>query len=261
MNQTTMARAIAMTMCFLLAAPAWPQNSGDQTPRIEYNSGFKGAYRPGSVSQASFADSARVTDLIRAGQLYLSLDDAIALALENNLDLELQRFAIQLARTDELRARAGSVLRGVQLTVNEAPAGVGGPGSPFNNSAASGVTPQTAVPLNVTDTQLIAQSVNNLAITGAFAAINGPAVPVYDPTVTGSLLAQHLSTIQTGLATTGGQALSTNNLNSNVGYLQGFSPGTQIAGTFQTQRVTGSGYLCNFRCGFHSLIDLEPTGT
>ena len=173
-------RCLAALLSATLAAPLPAQTAGDQTPRIQYNPGFRGAYKPGSVSAANFDDSNRIQDLIRAGQLYLSLDDAIALALENNLDLQLQRFAIQLARTDELRARAGGTLRGVQLTVNEAPAGVGGPGSPLNNSAASGVTPQTAVPLNVTDTQLIAQSVNNLAITGAFPNINGPAVPGYD---------------------------------------------------------------------------------
>ena len=232
------AEAVAITLSCLLAVPLQAQSAGDQTPRVQYNAGFKGAYRPGSVSPAGFADTSRVNDLIRAGQLYLSLDDAIALALENNLDLELQRFAIQLARTDELRARAGSTLRGVQLTVNEAPAGVGGPGSPLNNSAAGGVTPQTAVPLNVTDTQLIAQSVNNLAITGGFAPVNGPAIPLFDPTLTGSLLAQHLSTIQTTTAATGTQYLATNNFNTNLGYLQGFSLGTQVAGTFQNQRIT-----------------------
>jgi outer membrane protein TolC len=238
MNQSTKGKALAALLSVMLAAPLPAQTATDQTPRVQYNPGFRGAYKPGSVSAADFTDTNRVHDLILAGQLYLSLDDAIALALENNLDLQLQRFAIQLSHTDELRARAGNTLRGVQLTVNEAPAGVGGPGSPLNNSAASGVTPQTAVPLNVTDTQLIAQSVNNLAITGAFPNINGPALPVYDPTVTGSLFEQHLSTIQTTTATTGSQVLSANNFNTNLGYVQGFSLGTQVAGNFQNQRIT-----------------------
>src|SRR5215472_6751830 len=159
MNDRTMVRAISLTLSVFLAAPLPAQTRGDQMPRVQYDTGFRGTYRPASVSPANFGDSGRARDLIRAGQLYLSLDDAIAIALENNLDLQLQRFGNQLAVTDELRARGGSTLRGVSLTVNEAPAGVGGPGSPLNNSAASGVTPQTAVPLNVTDTQLIAESV------------------------------------------------------------------------------------------------------
>jgi outer membrane protein TolC len=213
----------------------------DQTPRVEYNPGFRGAYRESSVSPASFTDSGRIRDLTRAGQLYLSLDDAVALALENNFDLQLQRFSVQVARTDELRAKGGGALRGVLLTVNEAPAGVGGPGSPLNNSAASGVTPQTQVPLNVTDTQLIAESITNLAVNGTFPFATGPVIPFFDPFVNGSLSAQHLSTLQTSLATTGTPVLSTNNLNGNIGYTQGFSYGTTFSGAFSAQRTYQNG--------------------
>ncbi len=52
----------------------------------------------------NFQNSQRIFDLMRAGQLYLSLDDAIALALENNLDIELERFLPKIADTDLLRA-------------------------------------------------------------------------------------------------------------------------------------------------------------
>jgi outer membrane protein TolC len=236
-DDRTMVRAIALTLSVFLAAPLPAQTSGNQTPRVQYDTGFRGTYRPASVSPANFGDSGRARDLIRAGQLYLSLDDAIAIALENNLDLQLQRFGSQLAVTDELRARGGSTLRGVNLTVNEAPAGVGGPGSPLNNSAASGVTPQTAIPLNVTDTQLIAESVTNLAVTGTFPTISGPALPFYDPFVNASTLVQHLSVLQTNLATNGTPVASTTNFNNNVAYTQGFSLGTNLTGAFQTQRT------------------------
>src|SRR4051812_2294753 len=48
--------------------------------------------RPYSVPQVppiNLANSNRIDQLMRAGRLYLSLQDAIALALENNLDVEL----------------------------------------------------------------------------------------------------------------------------------------------------------------------------
>src|SRR5208337_2079695 len=65
------------------------------------------------VPQPRMENSPRLKDLIRDGKLWLSLQDAIALALENNLDIDYQRFNIPLAQADYLRARAGGAARGV----------------------------------------------------------------------------------------------------------------------------------------------------
>ena len=65
------------------------------------------------VPQPGMENSPRLKDLIRDGKLWLSLQDAIALALENNLDIDYQRFVIPLAQADYLRARAGGAARGV----------------------------------------------------------------------------------------------------------------------------------------------------
>jgi len=65
------------------------------------------------VPQPNMQNSTRLKDLIRDGKLWLSLQDAIALALENNLDIDYQRFNIPLAQADYLRARAGGAARGV----------------------------------------------------------------------------------------------------------------------------------------------------
>ena len=56
---------------------------------------------------ANLANSSRLEALIRGGRIYLSLQDTIALALENNLDIELQRYALRSVDADLLRARAG----------------------------------------------------------------------------------------------------------------------------------------------------------
>jgi len=67
---------------------------------------------------------------MRAGRLYLSLN-AIALALENNLDIELPRFLPRLADTHVLRAHGGGLLRGLSLLVDETAPGIGGPNGPL----------------------------------------------------------------------------------------------------------------------------------
>ncbi len=74
----------------------------------------------GSSVQSGQLD--RLESLLRAGRIYLSLQDAIALALENNLDIELQRYGPRIADTDILRAKAGSTLRGVSTSVSAPPA-------------------------------------------------------------------------------------------------------------------------------------------
>ena len=226
----------AAAMAAISMASALSAQTGRE-PAISYPPGLRGPYTPGSVSAIDTKDSARIHDLIKAGQLHLSLQDAIALALENNLDLELQRYAVKIAQTDSSRASAGSLLRGVGLTVNEAPAGVGGPGGALNNSAASGITPQTQVPVNVTDTNLIQEAQNNLNVNGTFASASGPALPQRDPSITATFLAQHLTTPQTSLVTTGTPSLVNNTVNANFGYSQGFWTGASVSAAWQSVRT------------------------
>jgi hypothetical protein len=73
-------------------------------------------YQEKTIDPASLANSERVEKLVRAGKLYLSLQDAIALALENNLDIELPLRSAD-READLLRAQAGGLLRGVSQSV------------------------------------------------------------------------------------------------------------------------------------------------
>jgi outer membrane protein TolC len=228
-------QAAAVSLCYLLALPVAAQTPVDRTPRVTYGYGTLGAYKPGSVSGTDFRDTTRIGDLIRAGQLYLSLQDAIALALENNLDLELERYGLRMAAADTFRAQGGGVLRGVPLSVNETSAGVGGPGSPLLTSAATGVLSQTNIPVNVTDTQLIAEGQDNLGTTGTFGFANGPVIPLFDPLLSGQLTGGHSNIPQTTLLNTGTTSLTDNSFAGNAAWTQGFSTGTQIAAGFQNQ--------------------------
>jgi len=104
-------------------APRLPLPIGDQETAREAHEGPLGRYRLNPIRRTISGDSARPDALTRAGNLYLSLKDAIALSTENNLDVEYQRLTPLLAEADLLRARASGVARGVPSDVREGPTG------------------------------------------------------------------------------------------------------------------------------------------
>src|ERR1700733_15395593 len=80
---------LAIFLSFAMAAPVFGQAGTLQTDEGHgLISRLTRDYRVRNVHAVSFADSPRIDKLIRAGNIYLSLRDAIALALENNLDIE-----------------------------------------------------------------------------------------------------------------------------------------------------------------------------
>ena len=97
----------------------------------------------------NFQNSPRVHELIRAGNLYLSLQDALALVIENNLDVELQRYSLPVAATDLLRTQGGGVARGLSYILAEVPVGVGGPLSPERRPTAFGCSGNCRLPIRV----------------------------------------------------------------------------------------------------------------
>ena len=96
----------------LLGSLAWGQRTDYSKPNGPWYN-FLAPYQSRSVAPPSFANSPRVDQLVKNGKLYLSLNDAITLALENNLDLAIARYNLDIAHTDLLLARAGGTVRGV----------------------------------------------------------------------------------------------------------------------------------------------------
>jgi len=117
----------------LLTGAAGAQEAPAPGIQLPPPGGIVGAYRTPVVPPVHLQNSRRLDGLFRDGHITLSLEDAIALALENNLDLELVRYAPRLAGTDLLRAEAGSSLRGIPLSVRESPAGLGAPAATPNS--------------------------------------------------------------------------------------------------------------------------------
>ena len=110
-------------MCvFLMVAPAV---SAQQIQYVQnaprgWLSSITRPYEPKEVLPIDLANSNRLESLLRAGNIYLSLQDAIALALENNLDIQIQRYGRPQAEANLLRAKAGGLLRGVPSSVQTA---------------------------------------------------------------------------------------------------------------------------------------------
>ena len=208
---------------------------------------FFGPYRRPQVPPLYGGSGDRLRSLVRNGKLYLSERDAIALAIENNLDVEIERYNLILADTDRRRAAGGGTLRGIDYTVQEPPNGVGGPGSPLLNTTVTSSNPTTPTVTDLTSLNATAQIQTNLAAnstaTATFAA--GPAVPLFDPNLflAGGYLRRSDTVTLTATTTTGGSGATgtaTGAANQpepldyaalNVSYIEGFRTGAQLEAT------------------------------
>lgn len=195
-----------------------------------------------------FHNSPRVHDLIRAGNLYLSQADALALAIENNLDVELDRFSFQIADTDFLRAKGGGLLRGIPFLITEAPTGAGGPLSPVttNPASATSVTTGTTVTTNALELGALGEPITNLSIQGSIPQSTGTPVPIFDPSIVGQLNWMHQATPELDILSYGVPSLVANGFNANAGLVQSFVTGTQVNlafnNTHQSQNVLTTNY-------------------
>src|ERR1700687_2655375 len=89
-------------------------------------------YRARPIAPPNLANTPRLDQLMRDGKLYISMNDAVALALENNLDIAIARYNLNIADTDIWRAKAGfNTILGVNSGVvqNTPGGGVGGLGT------------------------------------------------------------------------------------------------------------------------------------
>jgi outer membrane protein len=201
-------------------------------------------YRTAPVPEEKFQNSDRVAALTREGKVYLSLQDAIALALENNLDIELERYGPRLADSDLLRAQAGSQLRGLPLSVLEGPSGVGGPVE-TPPGAAPPLTPSSSTIIDTFSNQ----SQTDLSVTGTTALSIGPPIPAFDPTLTADVGPSFSNAPQASSFVTGTSSLITHNLTADFGLQKGFATGgalnvgyTNLRQSANSERATYNPY-------------------
>src|ERR1700735_373263 len=224
-------------LCLLLLAPAgFPAPADYPVKAFDW---LKQPYVEHPIAPVDLSNSPRIRQLLRSGNIYLSLSDAVALSIENNLDIQLERYTLPTADTEVLRAKGGGQLRGLTYNVFEVPVGVGGPSSPLVTAAASpGVGAAGSVPTNPSELGALSEQLDNLSLLQAIPLSSGPAIPQFDPSLTGQLNWTHTSTPDTDPLAYGANALNGNTTNANAGYTQGFGPGTQLSAGFDNARYT-----------------------
>jgi outer membrane protein TolC len=176
-------------------------------------------YRPSTAPEINLTNSQRLQAMIRDGKIYLSLRDAIALSIENNLDLASFRYNFPIAETDILRTKAGSPANGVNTAIVQSTQGGfsgssgGGSGSGFS-AGAGGIVQSTL---------------------GA-----GTSVSSFDPFLTFKGYVDHTVVQEANQFLTGVPVYKTNTIEVQSNYTQSFPIGTQVQVSYLGQRVASN---------------------
>ena len=177
----------------------------------------------------------RLDDLLRDGKIYLSLSDAVTLALENNYDIAIARINLDIADTDLLRTKAGAIFHGVSTglvtnTLGGTTSTISGGGGPGGTSSSAGGSGTGAGGLVI--------STNG----------GGPLPETLDPVLTGALEYEAVDQQQSNTILSGGLAdIYTHTSTYNFNYAQGFLTGTQLTVGFNNNRVTtDNGFEYNY---------------
>ncbi|HEY3990491.1 MAG TPA: TolC family protein [Acidobacteriaceae bacterium] len=190
-------------------------------------------YLSTSIDTPNVFNSPRLTDLLKNGKIYLSLSDAVMLALENNFDIAIARYNLNISDTDIVRSRAGASLLG-------SPAGlvtgtIGGTSSTLTSGGGPGGTSAGASGAGAGASGLV------LTANG-----QGPVPTVSDPLLTGTVQFERATTPEPNQFITGAPTLIQNTNSYNFQYQQGYRTGTSLTVGFQNSRVTTN----SFRSGY-----------
>jgi len=185
-------------------------------------------YTPQELAQPNLGNSARIDALMRDGKIYLSIDDAIALALENNLDLDIARYNLNIAEADLLRAKSGASILGVNTGVvqNTPGGGVGGLGGTVG-SGTGGTT--------------VAAGGAGTGTNGLVSSTLGVGSPItsFDPQFSGTVQLDKNETVSTSVFSPApGGIIAQNTYTSNFAYTQGLQWGTTLTAGFNNTHVT-----------------------
>jgi outer membrane protein TolC len=219
----------------LAATSAVAQNPSGFDIKMPQSHNPLGAYEPNHVPPPVLANSSRLSALIKDGTLYLSLKDAISLALENNLDLAIARYNIPIADTDILRTKAGGSFRGVNTGVVQGTpgGGVGGFGTGAPGGGAGGTT-AGAGGAGAGASGLVQSTLGS-----------GTNVSTYDPQINGTVGVEHQTSPLSNLSIYGVPSLQLNTTTANFSVLQALPTGTQLEFDFNNNRQTTNSTFSN----------------
>ncbi len=248
-------RTTALALAIFMLLPSWAQEAQQtaqpaasqppQTPQPQQfvlkdyskpRSHFPnpiGPYMPRYVEPPTLSNTPRIEDLLHDGKLYLSLNDAVALALENNLDIAIQRYNMEIADTDILRTKAGASFLGVNSGLVQGTPGGGTGGLSGTIGSGTGGTAAGAGGAGAGAGGLVTSTLGS-----------GPQITSFDPILTGTLQWDHSRTESS--SSFANPFTTQNTFTGDFGYTQGFATGTALNMGFNNLRQTTSSQFSKF---------------
>jgi outer membrane protein len=214
--QTTV---LTLFVPLLLAADARAQSEISVQPPTRGWGWITRPYQARRVPEIRLANSPRLNELIRAGSLYLTAQDVVALAIENNIDVEVQRYGPLLNQEVLMRAQGGGALRSVGLGVAAGPESVSLQGVSVNNSGSVALS-----------------GGNGVSSGGGIVTQLGPSIPSLDPSLFALATYQHASIPQSNTFLIGTDALIQSTRSFQVQYAQNWDFGLTAQLTFASSR-------------------------
>lgn len=234
---------------------SWPLPSPERTAKIDFSKpprsfpNLLAPYEGRTLMHPKLDNSPRINQLIKDGKLTLSLNDAIALALENNLDLAIARYNLDIADTDILRTKAGGQALGVAtgLVQGTPGGGIGGFGSGAPGAGAGGSSAGAGG-----------------AGSGAGGLVQstigtGSPVSSYDPQINLSFNDEHGVFPVANQVTFGVPSVLQNTVNANASYQQSFPTGTTMNFVMTNSRQTTNGRFTELVPNLNSYYQVKLT--
>jgi outer membrane protein TolC len=209
-------RALAVTLCCGLLASAQQTSIAPVRPPAPV---IVRPYLAAEVPGVRTSNSPRLGQLVRGGALYLTAQDAIALALENNIDLEVSRYNPIIGEWRVTRAEAGGALPGVTTGASQAGTVASGQGV-AGSQAAAGVSIAGTGGIRGASTNATVQQI-------------GPVTQTLDPSIQETSTFSHTSTPQPNSIQSVVQSLVANSRANSGSYQQGFLSGGSVNAGFR----------------------------
>ena len=229
------------SVLLLLATTAWAESAVRIDPAQGPMLRFTRPFRARPVPAVNLANSGRIESLLHAGNLYLSAQDAVALAIENNLDIEVQRYGPLLAQEVLRRARAGGALRNVGVGVAAGPSSV----------SLTGVT--------VTNIGTVGTAGQGVSSGGGIVTQLGPPIASFDPTLSIFTNFTHATSPQSNTILTGTTALIQQTRSVQAQYQQNWDFGLSAQLTFYNQHTNVNSGLFSIDPYTSGYLDLQVT--
>jgi len=213
--QSALRLVVAMLLC---ASLAWAQQDSSIAPVAPHAPAILRPYLAPEVPPVRLANSPRLSETVRAGTIYLTLQDAIALALENNIDIEVARYNPLIAEWNLTRSKAGGALPGVPSNASQAGSVASGQGVAGSQQAAGVSAPGT--------------SSGHVQSTNATVSQIGPVTPTLDPIIQEASTFSHTTSLYPDSAASGTPNLVDGTRAHTASIQEGFLTGGTVTLTY-----------------------------